>query len=201
MQTFFDDSIDIHHIFPQAWCISAQIDADRYNSIINKTAISARTNRIIGGQAPSRYLAKLEEDANLNQSELSSILETHGIDPTLLYGDNFDECFAQRGRALVALIEDAMGKPVAQEGADFLRNAVLEVYEDEMQDWEEVEIGVEMTEDKLPIETLPVQSESTEVPATIAQTDPLEKRFNQAMLDIYKAAKRDTGYTATYFLQ
>ena len=32
-----------------------------YDSIINKTPLSYRTNRIIGGVAPSEYLAKLEK--------------------------------------------------------------------------------------------------------------------------------------------
>ena len=52
-QTFFDDKIDIHHIFPEKWCKTAGIEPGTYNSVINKTAISARTNRQIGGKAPS----------------------------------------------------------------------------------------------------------------------------------------------------
>ena len=122
MQTFFDDSIDIHHIFPKKWCITAGIDANTYNSIINKTAISARTNRIIGGQAPSDYLSKLEEETNLPKTEMFSVLKTHGIEPEHLYHDNFEKFFSQRGLALVDLIENAMGKPVAREGVNFLPN-------------------------------------------------------------------------------
>ena len=52
-QTVFDDKIDIHHIFPEKWCKTTGIEPGTYNSIINKTAISARTNRQIGGRAPS----------------------------------------------------------------------------------------------------------------------------------------------------
>lgn len=137
MQTFFDDSIDIHHIFPQRWCDTANIDPARCNSIVNKTAISARTNRIIGGQAPSEYLARIEADVNLNRSELAAILQSHGIDPTQLYRDSFDGFFVQRARALVQLIEGAIGKPVAQEGADFLTTAVAEEADDARADWEE----------------------------------------------------------------
>lgn len=54
-QTFFDDKIDVHHIFPQKWCKENNIEKRYYDSIINKTAISARTNRKIGGNAPSKY--------------------------------------------------------------------------------------------------------------------------------------------------
>lgn len=53
LASFFSQSLDIHHIFPKAWCASHQIDAGRRESIVNKTAISYSTNRIIGGKAPS----------------------------------------------------------------------------------------------------------------------------------------------------
>ncbi len=57
---FFDEAVDIHHIFPQAWCDEHKIDVKIYDTVINKTPLSYRTNRIIGGVAPSEYLAKLE---------------------------------------------------------------------------------------------------------------------------------------------
>ena len=57
---FFGENVDIHHIFPQDWCKKQGIKPAVYDSIINKTPLSYRTNRIIGGVAPSEYLAKLE---------------------------------------------------------------------------------------------------------------------------------------------
>ena len=57
---FFGENVDIHHIFPQDWCKGQGIKPQVYDSIINKTPLSYRTNRIIGGVAPSEYLAKLE---------------------------------------------------------------------------------------------------------------------------------------------
>ena len=58
---FFGENVDIHHIFPQDWCKKQGIKPQVYDSIINKTPLSYRTNRIIGGVAPSEYLAKLEK--------------------------------------------------------------------------------------------------------------------------------------------
>jgi CBS domain-containing protein len=59
---FFGENVDIHHIFPQDWCKKRGHQACRtYDSIINKTPLSFRTNRIIGGVAPSEYLARLEK--------------------------------------------------------------------------------------------------------------------------------------------
>jgi hypothetical protein len=58
---FFGENVDIHHIFPQAWCKDHDIKPAIYDSIINKTPLSNKTNRIIGGVAPSKYLDKLEK--------------------------------------------------------------------------------------------------------------------------------------------
>ncbi len=58
-QTYFDDKIDIHHVFPQDWCKSHGIEPRRCDSIVNKTPLSARTNRMIGGNAPSTYLGRI----------------------------------------------------------------------------------------------------------------------------------------------
>ncbi|MFA5229847.1 MAG: DUF262 domain-containing protein, partial [Candidatus Paceibacterota bacterium] len=49
--TYFSESIDIHHIFPVAWCEKKEnaISRSDYDSIINKTPLSGRTNRIVSG--------------------------------------------------------------------------------------------------------------------------------------------------------
>ena len=62
--TWHQENIDIHHIFPVAWCGKANppVPPRLYNSIINKTPIDAATNRKIGGNAPSVYLRRLEND-------------------------------------------------------------------------------------------------------------------------------------------
>ena len=81
---FFDENVDIHHVFPEAWCKMERIKPEVYNSIVNKTPLSARTNRIIGGVAPSTYLARLEKGGEKNPpiatERLVSILRTHEID-------------------------------------------------------------------------------------------------------------------------
>jgi hypothetical protein len=83
-QTFFDDKVDIHHIFPEKWCKTADIDPGIYNSVINKTPISARTNRQIGGRAPSKYLSAVEKAAGVSRERMDEILHSHCIAPELL---------------------------------------------------------------------------------------------------------------------
>jgi len=114
--TYFDDAIDIHHIFPQAWCQRAGIAKEDYNSIINKTPLSAHTNRVIGGDAPSRYLPRLAAQAGVPIEKVLDLVDRHWIDSRLLQADDFQAFFSARESALLDHISDAVGKPVAKEG-------------------------------------------------------------------------------------
>lgn len=111
---FFGENVDIHHIFPQDWCKGAGIKAKVYDSIINKTPLSYRTNRMIGGVAPSAYLSKLEADNQANppiaRARLDAYLRSHLMDPDLLRVNAFEPFMADRQAQLLALIERATGK-------------------------------------------------------------------------------------------
>jgi hypothetical protein len=89
--------------------------------------LSYRTNRIIGGAAPSKYLERLEKGSNITPPIASQTLDryvaSHLIDPRLLREDNFEAFMEDRQKRLLALIEQAMGKSayigdVAEEGED-----------------------------------------------------------------------------------
>ena len=120
LATYHDVPIDIHHIFPVAWCQSdPPISSGLYNSIINKTPIDAGTNKMIGGRAPSIYLPKLKnQNAGLDQ-----VLQSHWLNPDLLAGDKFSESFVERGEKMLNLIGKAMGKEIPG-GRDVLLNAL-----------------------------------------------------------------------------
>lgn len=107
--------VDIHHIFPKAWCEKNGIDDERRESIVNKTAIAARTNRVIGGVAPSRYLPAIEKKAQISSSRLDALLDAHLIPADLLRTDSFDRFFAERRERLCLLVEAAMGKVVPRD--------------------------------------------------------------------------------------
>ena len=112
---YVDLAVDIHHIFPQKWCFDHEIDDERRESIVNKTAISATTNRTIGGVAPSSYLAGIESKAQITATQLDDLLETHLVSPSGLRTDDFDAFFAQRREDLCQLVERAMGKQVPRD--------------------------------------------------------------------------------------
>lgn len=112
-----DVALDIHHIFPVKWCESQNIDRKTYDSIVNKTPISYKANRKIGGAAPSNYLAKLQADENvqLDNSAMNAILESHLIYPIAMRSDDFQVFFDRRFQALLSIISNAMGKKIELE--------------------------------------------------------------------------------------
>ena len=121
--TFADRYIDIHHVFPKAWCerSSPRIPPRLYNSVINKTPIDAETNRRIGGRAPSEYLPRLERD--LSPVSLDDVLKSHWLEPLLLHADDFAQSFVARGEKMLALIGQAMGRDLGS-GQEVFRNAL-----------------------------------------------------------------------------
>lgn len=108
-------AVDIHHIFPQKWCNENGIDDEHRESIVNKTAISAVTNRTIGGAAPSSYLQVIEKKAQITSEHLDGLLEAHLVPADLLRTDDFDAYFAARRERLCQLVEKAMGKAVPRD--------------------------------------------------------------------------------------
>jgi hypothetical protein len=110
MAAFFNYKIDIHHIFPKAWCDNNDIDPLYRESIVNKTALSRETNIKIGGRSPAVYVLALESSSGIGSDALDEILRGHAVDPISLRAADFDAFFSMRTEALLELIEEAMGK-------------------------------------------------------------------------------------------
>ncbi len=137
MEKFFENAIDIHHIFPQSWCKKQKppIPREAYNSIVNKTALSAHTNRyVIGGDAPSKYLARLEDGIDdhegIDRDKLNELLRTHAIPISKIRADDFWGFFAQRAEELLRLIEQATTKRIIRDEKAFTSGAPIEEYAD-----------------------------------------------------------------------
>lgn len=111
--TYFDDGIDIHHVFPKKWCETKNIGPSKYNSILNKTPLTARTNRIIGGVAPSIYIPKLASSAQVDIALVTVNIESHSIDVSSLLDDDFDTFLLMRVNFLLERAGSVMGKDLA----------------------------------------------------------------------------------------
>lgn len=136
LASFFDYRVDIHHIFPKAWCAKHEIDAARRESIVNKTAISFDTNRSIGGRPPSDYTLTLEKKAGIASDHLDEILNTHAIEAEALRADDFDWFFDDRKRRLLEMIGDAMAKPAIVDDENLEQELAL--FEEEPEDLEDL---------------------------------------------------------------
>lgn len=108
-------ALDIHHIFPRAWCEGKRIPPKDYDCIINKTPISYKANRKIGGDAPSHYLRRIQEDQQVQATDavMDAILHSHRIPPQRLRDDDFEGFINDRRDLLLGLIEQVMGKHIA----------------------------------------------------------------------------------------
>jgi len=133
---FFDEAVDIHHIFPKAWCESQspKLPASLYDSVVNKTPLGYRTNRIIGGVAPSLYLEKLEKgkagpngqiiEPPIDKAALANYLQTHCIPVPELYTNDFASFMKARQKLLMELVTRITGHAApttaepAEEGED-----------------------------------------------------------------------------------
>lgn len=113
-----DESPDIHHIFPEAYCVRQGYKREKWNSIVNKTPRLPASNRSIGGSAPSVYSKKIMRDASIDESTLQMRIESHLIDYPAFITDDFENYFIHRAKRLLAIIEKAMGKTVADKGSE-----------------------------------------------------------------------------------
>ncbi len=108
-------AVDIHHIFPVKWCRDNATDPDLADSILNKTPLSASTNRAIGGAAPSRYLAKIEADSDQTSEQVDALLTSHLANPQRMRADDFEGFLRDRLAAMTRLVESATGKAVQKD--------------------------------------------------------------------------------------
>lgn len=110
-------ALDIHHIFPKKWCEENGKPSKIYDSILNKTPISYKANRMIGGKAPSKYLNDLQNHKTvlINDFNMNEILATHFIEPDLLRADDFEAFISARQQQLLMIISRVMGKTLSDD--------------------------------------------------------------------------------------
>lgn len=119
---YIEERSDIHHIFPQDYCMSKNYDKKKWNSIINKTPIFFSTNRYIGGVAPSDYIDKIVRNKGLTESQVLEYTETHLINNELLRTNQFEEFIIDRAKRLLNSIEEHTGKRITDRSSEDVIN-------------------------------------------------------------------------------
>lgn len=111
--TYFNNAIDIHHVFPRVWCEANKLPREKWNSVVNKAPLAAGTNRFISGDAPTLYLSRIQKNKQVSAESLDVFLVSHAIPVAELRADDFDGFIRRRASALLGLIEGATGKAVS----------------------------------------------------------------------------------------
>ena len=101
--------IDDHHIFPDNYLqkIGGK-KADFVDTILNRTLIDAKTNKIISDNAPSIYLEKIEKTG----IDFTSLMGSHLIPADksdVIWKDNYEEFLKARLELFQLAISDATG--------------------------------------------------------------------------------------------
>lgn len=113
-----DEAIDIHHIFPEDYCKGKGYPKEKWNSVINKTPLLPESNRAIGGEAPSVYKDRILNRAQISMNQLQERVESHWIDFDAFLEDDFERYFTERAKKMLLVIEEAMGKSVADKSSE-----------------------------------------------------------------------------------
>lgn len=98
-------SVDDHHIFPQAWLRENKLD-DMLDTVLNHTLIDKITNIRISKKSPSTYLREMRDEL----PNLGPILRSHGLpdsDESELWRDDFGGFLVWRKAHLEALLAKA----------------------------------------------------------------------------------------------
>lgn len=85
---------------------------------LNKTPLSASSNREIGGVSPSKYLEKLEKKGSVTSEILDSYVETHWIDSGILRSNDFQGFIIDRAKRLLDAIEMVTAKNIPGRDSD-----------------------------------------------------------------------------------
>jgi hypothetical protein len=112
---FWEESVDIHHIFPKAWCEKHGIERGDYDGIVNKT-LSQRAPTASSPHAPLRRTSRRWKQRcrfpPVRWTNCSAPMRSTATGSVRMISRVFVRTRAER---LLALIENAMGKPIPRD--------------------------------------------------------------------------------------
>lgn len=119
-ETFTPDNVadlqpGFYQVFPEMYCQAAGIDAALATSVLNRAPMGKRTEVVIDGGEPKRYLRRIQSKSIMEDDEFDAVLSTHELEPEYLFRSQWREFFEDRRRRLVGMIEYAMDKKVIKD--------------------------------------------------------------------------------------
>lgn len=113
--SFFELSTGFHQIFPDTWCAKFQVDPALASSVLNHTPMGKRTEVVIDGQSPARYLSRVQSKSIMEDAEFDTVLASHELNAELLHDADFDGFIRDRRERFVGMVEHAMGKNIIRD--------------------------------------------------------------------------------------
>lgn len=102
-------------VFPLPWAKKHGVAAALAESVLNRAPMGKRTEVVLDGYSPARYLPRVQSKSLMEDHEFAAVLASHELDPDYLWAADFDGFLQDRRQRLVAMIEYAMGKPVRRD--------------------------------------------------------------------------------------
>lgn len=102
-------------IFPRDWCQAHGIDAEWADSVLNRTPMGKRTEVVLQGYDPTRYLIRVQAKSLMEDDEFDEVLATHELDAELLHASDAAAFFADRRERFIGMVEYAMGHPAERD--------------------------------------------------------------------------------------
>ncbi|EFK54118.1 DUF262 domain-containing protein [Corynebacterium genitalium ATCC 33030] len=104
-----------YQVFPPGFCRVHNVDPQLAASVLNRTPLGKRTESVMEGNDPKRYLSRLQSKAIMEDDEFDALLATHEIEPEYLLTSNWQAFFADRHERFLGMIEYAMNKPAQRD--------------------------------------------------------------------------------------
>ncbi|MCG7229004.1 DUF262 domain-containing protein [Corynebacterium minutissimum] len=113
--TFEDLKPGFFPIFPLSWCQRHGVSAVLANSVLNRTPMGKRTEVVLDGHSPERYLPRVQSKSIMEDAEFDSVLASHELQPELLTSKTAYQFFADRRERFVGIVEYALDKAVIRD--------------------------------------------------------------------------------------
>ena len=104
-----------HQVFPEGFCRVHGVDQQLASSVLNRTPLGKRSEAVMEGNDPKRYLSRLQSKAIMEDDEFDAMLATHELAPEYLLTSNWEAFFADRHERFIGMIEYAMNKPCGRD--------------------------------------------------------------------------------------
>lgn len=102
-------------VFPRPFLDSIGADPLLAESVLNRTPMGRRTEVVIEGNEPKRYLRRLQSKSLLDDDEFDEMIGGHEMDPEKLLSSDWEGFVADRCERFLGMIEYAMDRPVVRD--------------------------------------------------------------------------------------